>query len=114
MRVGVEVKVTRSRYRQLSRQGQQAMPTWNARNAEEMAKIARRLAPVDTGALRDSIAVRLDRRSGTAAATAGDANVDYAAPVEFGTSRQPAQPFMTPAAERVKRTAHNRRFRVYR
>lgn len=52
-------------------------------------------APVDTGFLRASIIVdQQDRFYNEVVATA-----DYAAFVEFGTVRTPAQPFMVPAAQ---------------
>lgn len=50
--------------------------------------------PVDTGRLRNSIThtrVNNDAYIGT--------NVEYAPYVEYGTSRQKAQPFLRPAAE---------------
>ena len=59
---------------------------------EAVADEARTMCPVDTGNLRDSIAV-----------SAGDsgaqisANTDYAAYVEFGTYKMAAQPFLVPA-----------------
>lgn len=58
--------------------------------AEGYAKIA---CPVDTGNLRNSIGHQYadgDEYIGT--------NVEYAPYVEFGTSRQKAQPFLKPAA----------------
>lgn len=83
--------------------------------------IAKRLAPVDTGLLRNSITHfasgqsfsytytdNKDEQSGTYAGVKGDerdqcmyigTNVEYAAYVEKGTSRTPAQPFLQPAAE---------------
>lgn len=53
--------------------------------------------PVDTGALRTSIEVFGAAGSGERTVEAGQ-GLDYAPMVEFGTSRQTAQPFMTPAA----------------
>ena len=62
--------------------------------AASCAETARILVPVDSGALRASIAV--------ASTGAGSANVrataDYAAMVEYGTSRMPPRPYMQPAA----------------
>jgi len=53
---------------------------------------AKRLAPVDTGRLRNSIAHGADETS----AQVGS-NVEYAPYVELGTSRMKAQPFLKPA-----------------
>lgn len=59
-------------------------------------RYAANLCPVDTGRLRNSITSAVD--SGEKAAYIGT-NVEYAPYVEFGTSRQKAQPFLTPAAQ---------------
>lgn len=55
---------------------------------------AKRLCPVDTGRLRNSITHTMDEDS----AYIGT-NVEYAPYVELGTVRTRAQPFLTPAAE---------------
>jgi len=56
---------------------------------------AKRLCPVDTGRLRNSITHAID--GGEMAAYIGT-NVEYGPHVEFGTSRSKAQPFLRPAA----------------
>lgn len=56
---------------------------------------AKRRAPVDTGTLRNSI--RAEQQSDTEA-TVGTP-VEYAPFVEYGTSRQAAQPYLRPALE---------------
>lgn len=53
---------------------------------------AKRLCPVDTGRLRNSISHTHDENS----AYIGT-NVEYAPYVEFGTRRQKAQPYLKPA-----------------
>lgn len=66
--------------------------------AEEIKFLAQELVPVKTGLLRSSIHVeRIDHL-----AVQVRADADYAAYVEYGTSRAPAQPFMTPAIEAVR------------
>lgn len=112
--VGLSAKITRNRFRELSRQGQQAAATWNAKRAESVARKARRLVPVDTGALKESIAVELNRRTGSASVTVGNAQVDYAPFVEYGTRHTAAQPFLTPAAESEKKEMRNRTVRLYK
>lgn len=67
------------------------------RVAEQVAEIARDMAPVDTGRLRGSIDVQ---RDGNNHAVVTD--VPYAPFIEFGTTRMPAQPFLGPAAETVR------------
>ena len=66
--------------------------------AEEIADIARDLVPVRTGALKASIhTTRIDHL-----AVQVRADAEYAAWVEYGSSRAPAQPFITPAIEAVR------------
>lgn len=78
--------------------------------ADLIVATQRRLAPVDTGALRDSIQWKFgdppaDARLGgggrsvnetRVSITAGDARAYYAAFVEHGTQSHPAQPFFYP------------------
>ena len=56
---------------------------------------AKRLAPVDTGRLRNSISHTVE---GTEAAVVGT-NVEYAPYVELGTSKTGAQPYLRPSIE---------------
>lgn len=56
---------------------------------------AKRLCPVDTGRLRNSITHAVD--SGDKSVAIGT-NVEYAAAVELGSSRSKAQPYLRPAA----------------
>lgn len=59
---------------------------------------AKRYCPVDTGRLQGSIKSKVENNTvivGT--------DVEYAAYVEFGTSRQRPQPYLTPAFEQNKR-----------
>jgi HK97 gp10 family phage protein len=69
-----------------------------AAHAEQVADDARALAPVDSGALRDSIqVVKTDDLHYTVEVT-----VPYAAEVELGTANQAAQPFLFPAFEATR------------
>ncbi len=62
-------------------------------STEAGAKIA---APVDTGALRNSITSEIEPMRGSVSV-----GVEYAAHVEFGTSHQAAQPYLMPAFRRA-------------
>lgn len=62
--------------------------------ALEGAERARRLAPVDSGKLRNGI-----RADGVAVIS----TAPHAAMVEFGTTRSAAQPYMQPMAEEMRR-----------
>lgn len=57
---------------------------------------AKQECPVDTGRLRNSITHEVDMNEQCAII---GSNVEYAAYVELGTSRQKAQPYLRPAAE---------------
>jgi len=59
---------------------------------------AKDLCPVDTGALKASI--KADKESALLWTVAP--HTEYAVYVEFGTRRMRAQPYMRPAAERVR------------
>ena len=65
---------------------------------------AKQECPVDTGRLRNSITHEVDM--GDQSAIIGS-NVEYAAYVELGTSRQKPQPYLRPAAENHKEEYKN-------
>ena len=66
-----------------------------AKVANDIEADAKQLAPVDTGALRNSISATVRTLSAEIGPT-----VNYAPYQEFGTHRTPPQPFMGPAADR--------------
>lgn len=68
-----------------------------AKAAHDIEAGAKSMAPVDTGLLRSSIAAK-----GSGLAWVVESPVDYSVFQEFGTSRMAAQPYMIPAAERVR------------
>lgn len=59
---------------------------------------AKRICPVDTGRLRNSISHTTAREGDGYSAMIGT-NVEYARYVEMGTSRMRAQPYLRPAAK---------------
>lgn len=67
---------------------------------ESAADDARARCPVRTGELRDSIDGEVQSAGSVITAVLG-ASADHALPVEFGTERMSAQPFIRPAAERM-------------
>ena len=69
-----------------------------AKTALDCEAAAKRKAPVDTGALRNSIGTSIagDRMSAEIGPT-----VNYAPYQEYGTSRMAAQPYMGPALDEV-------------
>jgi HK97 gp10 family phage protein len=70
--------------------------------ADKMVKEAKRLVPVDTGTLRQSIRVTPDTEAGRAriAAAGIEAEAPYAGFVEFGTARMRPQPYIRPAVRK--------------
>lgn len=71
------------------------------KTAYDIEADAKALAPVDTGALKNSISTDLegDGRNASMTAEIGP-TVDYAIFQEYGTSRTAPQPFMRPAFDR--------------
>lgn len=61
---------------------------------------AKNRAPVDTGALRNSITSEVQRRGNTIRGEVGP-TVNYGGFVERGTSRMSAQPYLRPATDAV-------------
>lgn len=66
------------------------------RRAIRVESAAKRACPVDTGRLRSSITHALERDGRGLVAMVGT-NVSYALPVELGTFRMRAQPFLRPS-----------------
>jgi len=88
--------------------------------AEELAAKMKALAPVDSGDLRDSIAITPGGQptpphsqpggshivpENVVAITAGDTDVRYAHLVEYGTEKSEAQPFFWPAVRLGRKKA---------
>ena len=64
--------------------------------ATKVSNVAKQIVPVDTGRLKSSIQISnlVERPASAEVGT----NVEYAPFVEFGTSRQRAQPYLRPAS----------------
>ena len=84
-----------------------AGPRAGARAGQAMAKAlgdiqagAQNRAPVDTGALRNSVTHEYRRGGGTLRGEVGP-TVNYGGYVERGTSRMRAQPYLRPATDAV-------------
>jgi HK97 gp10 family phage protein len=79
-----------------TKEGTRAVQIEVLRSALRIQARARERCPVDTGRLRNSIAIELDedRLSGSVGT-----NVDYAPYVEFGTVHMAAQPYLFPSIE---------------
>lgn len=66
----------------------------------DIAADAQSFAPVDTGALKNSIGMDVEELAGGGLSVEVGPTLDYAIYVERGTARQAPQPFMGPAADR--------------
>jgi HK97 gp10 family phage protein len=80
----------------ITQEGRRTVQREVMRSALKVQAGAKRRAPVDTGRLRNSIAVEIEE--GGLSAVVGT-NVHYAPFQEFGTSRMRARPFLFPAWE---------------
>lgn len=95
---------SKNRIHELRRELRPRMQRVIDETATEIAAIARQLCPVDTGNLRDSIAVinYSGHSSSYGMAKAVLAGMSYAIFAEFGTSTSSATPFLRPALEAVR------------
>lgn len=85
---------------QMNRARNQALDEW----ATSIENTAKRLAPVRTGRLRDSIEARVNTASGKAWISVRGQATEYAYYVEKGTSKMADQPYLGPAAQIHRRT----------
>jgi HK97 gp10 family phage protein len=70
----------------------------------QIERDAKSIVPVDTGNLRASIESRVIRNNDGDITGVVGTNTDYAAFVEFGTSKMGAQPYLRPAVEQNRET----------
>jgi HK97 gp10 family phage protein len=79
----------------------QDMRIYLKRVAEAGAEEAKQRAPVDSGALRDSIKgdVEMGPQGYEAKVSAGDRKAFYWGMVEFGTSKKGARPYLRPGVQ---------------
>ena len=74
--------------------------------AESCVSLAKELAPVDTGFMRENI-VQTEDATPEHLRVSIESQADYSAFVEYGTVNAEAQPFMTPAFESARRQVNN-------
>lgn len=94
----MSVKLDTARLQQLRQELRPRAAAVIAGAAFEVESATKRLAPVDTGALRNSIAAM---QKGELLWWV-EVGVEYGRFVEFGTSRMRAQPFLVPGVEQVR------------
>lgn len=76
----------------------EVIPNSLRKAGEQVIDGAKEVVPVRTGHLRDSIDIQGEGQNFIEVG----ADADYAAFVEFGTSRMEAQPYMTPQINRLR------------
>ena len=81
--------------------------------AESCVSLAKELAPVDTGFMKENIAQTEEATPDHLKVTM-ESSADYSAFVEYGTVNMEAQPFMTPAFESARKQVNNGLLRVLR
>lgn len=96
-KVDVDVQKALNRIERYSAEAQKQVKLEIQKSVYQIASEARKAAPVDTGGLRSSITGSSNAKAGFVGTV--KATAEYAAFVEFGTSKMPAQPFLFPAAE---------------
>ena len=79
--------------------------------AESAVTIAKQLAPVRTGFMRDNVGP-LEDATPENLRTGFESAADYSAFVEYGTVNMESQPFVTPAFESARRQVNNGLLRV--
>lgn len=79
--------------------------------AQTCVSLAKELAPVRTGFMRNNIAQTEDATPDHLRVTM-ESQADYSVFVEYGTVNMDAQPFMTPAFESARRQVNNGLLRV--
>src|SRR5688500_11309851 len=85
---------------EIAKGSEQAVKNALLQTAADIVNIAKQLAPVDTGALKQSIgAVPV-----TSTSILIGTDKEYAPFVEYGTSKMSAQPFLTPAFVQAEAT----------
>jgi len=86
-------------------------------SAYDVLDVSQQFVPVDTGALKASGAVEIERGPTTRTATIGygdDDKIDYAKYQEYGTSQMAAQPFLTPARAQAQSIVEERARQVFK
>ncbi len=102
-KIGIEGgKELAAKFRQISGEAKTEIEQALVKGALRVERDAKINAPVDTGRLRSSITHRLIDAGSDNPVTEVGTSVSYAVPVEFGTTRQPAKPYLLPSYNQNK------------
>lgn len=98
---GIDVDIKFDRIREINNRIPNVVATLIRKAVAETEGLAKLRVPVDTGALKNSIASRVEIRGDSVVGEVGT-NLHYAPYIEFGTRFSAAQPFLVPAFDRVR------------
>lgn len=98
---GIDVDVKFDRIREINDRIPNVVSSLIRKAVFDTEALAKLQVPVRTGALKNSLATSLDVRGDVIVGEVGT-NLHYAAYIEFGTRTSPAQPYLTPAFDRVR------------
>lgn len=97
----VDIRVVSNRFPDLIRKAPDRARGLVKKAAFELEARAKTVVRVETGNLKNSIRTSFENAGMTGVVSTA---VEYAAYVEFGTRRMAARPYMTPAAEQVRKS----------
>lgn len=98
MAKNITIEIKFDHFADIAKKAHDAVSDIVRKTALDVEGQAKMFVPVDTGVLKNSIDVQMEGDMTAVVAP----HTEYAAYVEFGTSRMAAQPYMTPAAEEAR------------
>jgi len=102
----MSVKLTGFKFAQLSERMRKNIASELNSGVESGVSLAKQLAAVDTGYMKENITQTEEARADRLLASY-ESGADYSVFVEYGTVNADAQPFMTPAFESARRQVNN-------
>lgn len=109
--MSVQIRKTGFNFAALSRNMRSNIAEVLNEGADSAVSLAKQLAPVDTGRMRDAIE-QTETASMDNLKSVIESPADYSAFVEYGTVNQDAQPFFTPSFESARRQVNNNLLRA--
>lgn len=98
MSARIKITIQSNRFKQIAKKARKAVGAIVHKAAFDIEARAKSIVPVDTGMLKNSITTEFPNEISAIVAP----HTEYEQYVEFGTRRQRAQPYMRPAAEKVR------------
>lgn len=104
--MSVQIRTSGFNFASLQRTRRERIAAVLNEGAESCVSLAKQLAPVATGFMRDSIE-QTEEATPDHLSVAMTSQADYSVFVEYGTVNMEAQPFMTPAFESARKQVNN-------